>query len=49
MKKSIIGTIITFILVIAATVEIGITLGYYMIINMDYNTFENNYNIEIIK
>lgn len=48
MKKNIIGKIIVVLLVVATTIEVGITIGYYMLINMDFNKY-NTSVIEVVK
>lgn len=49
MKKSIIGKIITVIVVVSTTVMIGMTLGLYMLSNIDFDKFNSNPMIEIVK
>lgn len=49
MKKNIVGKIITIISIVCVTIEVGVTIGYYMLAKMDFNKYNINYNIEIIK
>lgn len=47
MKKNIINKIIIIIAIISATLEIGITIGCYIVANKDFNKFNTSYNIEL--
>jgi len=49
MKKNIIGKIIVIVSIIAATVEIGISIGCYMLINIDVDKYSVKYNIEEVR
>lgn len=49
MEKSRVGRFITIFAVIMATIEIGIGIGYYMLLNIDFNKYNNDYDIEVIK
>lgn len=49
MKKNIIDKIIITLLVIATTIEVGITIGYYMLINIDFDKYNSSYNFSVIK
>ena len=49
MKKSIIGKIIIIIMIIAATIEIGITIACYMLTNIDIDKYQVDYNIQRVK
>ena len=49
MKKNIIGKIIVIIMIIAATVEVGIAVGWFMLANIDSNKYNVDYNIEVVR
>lgn len=49
MKKNIVGRFITIFSIIMATIEIGIGISYYMLLNIDFNKYNNEYDIEIVK
>lgn len=49
MKKSIIGKMITVFTVIMITIELGIMLGYYILLNTDFNKYKTNYNMVVAK
>lgn len=49
MKKSIIGKIITVITTIMITIEVGISLGYYILLKTDFNKYKTDYNVVIAK
>lgn len=49
MKKNIIGKIITIFTIIIVTVEIGIAIGYYMLLNIDFEKYNDTYSIEVVK
>lgn len=48
MKRNKIDKIILIMSIIVATIEIGITIGYCMLTNIDFDKY-NNYNVEIVK
>lgn len=49
MKKNRVGRFITTFAVIMATIEIGIGISYYMLLNIDFNKYNNDYDIEVVK
>lgn len=49
MKNSLVGKIILIISIICVTIECGITIGYYMLSNIDFDKYNNEYKIEVIK
>ena len=49
MKKNKIGKFITVFSIIMATIEIGIGISYYMLINIDFDKYNNEYNVEVVK
>lgn len=49
MKKNRIGKFITTFAVIMATIEIGIGISYYMLVNIDFDKYNNKYDIEVVK
>ena len=49
MKKSRVGKLILTLLIIAGTVEVGITIGYYMLVNIDFNKYNVEYQVEVVK
>lgn len=49
MKKNIVGRIITVLVIVSATIQVGVTIGYYMLANIDFNKYNTNYNIEIVR
>ena len=49
MKKSIIDKIIITLLVIATTIEVGVTIGYYMLVNMDFDKYNSTQDISVVK
>ena len=49
MKKNKVGKFITIFAIIMATIEIGIGIGYYMLINIDFDKYNNDYKIEVVK
>lgn len=46
MRKNIIGKIITIILIVSSTIMIGMYLGICILVNTDFNKY-NNYIIEV--
>ncbi len=49
MKKNKIGKFITIFAIIIATIEIGIGISYFMLINIDFNKYNYDYKIEVVK
>lgn len=49
MKKNRVGRFITIFSIIMATIEIGIGISYYMLLNIDFSKYNNEYDIEIVK
>lgn len=49
MKKNKIGKFITIFAIIMATIEIGIGISYFMLINIDFDKYNNDYKIEVVK
>lgn len=49
MKKNRVGRFITIFSIIMATIEIGIGISYYMLLNIDFDKYNNEYDIEIVK
>lgn len=49
MKKNIVGKIIAVLAIVCMTVEVGITLGYYMLVNIDFNKYDTVYKVEVLK
>ena len=49
MKKNIVGKLITIFAIISATIEIGIAVGYYMLVNIDFDKYNSNYTIDVLR
>lgn len=49
MKKSIIGKIITIICIVFATIQIGVVMGVYILSNVDFDRYNTEYKIEVIR
>lgn len=49
MENNKIGKIITIFSIIMATIEIGIGISYYMLINIDFDKYNNDYKIVVVK
>lgn len=49
MKKSKIDKFITIFAIIMATIEIGIGISYYMLLNIDFGKYNNQYKIDVVK
>ena len=49
MKNNKIGKFITIFSIIMVTIEIGIGISYYMLINIDFDKYNNDYKIVVVK
>ena len=49
MKKNIIGKIITVVAIISVTVEMGVFLGCYMLLNIDFNKYNTKYEVMVVR
>ena len=49
MKKGVVSKIITVLSIVAFTIEVGVTIGYYMLLNIDFTQYDNNYTVEVFK
>lgn len=49
MKKNIVGKVITVILVVSTTIMVGMILGMYMLSNIDFDKYDKDYIVEVVK
>lgn len=49
MKHTLVSKILKVLLICVFTIEIGITVGYVMLLNIDFNKYNENINININK
>lgn len=49
MKKNKMDKFITIFTIIMATIEIGIGISYYMLLNIDFGKYNNQYKINVVK
>ncbi len=49
MKKSFIDKLIRFIFICVVTIEIGVTIGFYMLSNVEPNNFTDSYKMRVVR
>lgn len=49
MKKTIIDRVLLVLLVVSVIIELGVTVGFVLLANMDVNRFRNEIEINIVK
>ncbi len=47
-KNNLINKIINIFLICMCTIEVGMAIGYYMLVNIDFNKYNNEYIIEVL-
>ncbi len=49
MKRTLVSKILKVLLICVFTIEIGITVGYVILLNVDFNKYKDNISININK
>ncbi len=49
MKNKIISKLLIIIMIVSATIQIGMFLGYFILSNTDFNKYKVEYEIQVAK